>query len=79
MEGATGVGIGGSQQANGDKSGSGRSTPLHKTSVKEQQLNANKKKQLNGKEIEELAAGLRKLNLTKENSLVEQFITSKLF
>ncbi|CAG9540208.1 unnamed protein product [Cercopithifilaria johnstoni] len=86
--GAVGI-IGGMQHettitggGNNDNSGSGiSSTPLRKSVIiykeqQQQQQNANKKKQLNGKEIEELAAGLRKLNLTKENSLIEQFITS---
>uniref|UniRef100_A0A915BE20 MIF4G domain-containing protein n=1 Tax=Parascaris univalens TaxID=6257 RepID=A0A915BE20_PARUN len=35
-----------------------------------------KRKALTPKQIEELAAGLRKLDLAKENSLIEQFITS---
>ncbi|VDK84314.1 unnamed protein product [Litomosoides sigmodontis] len=65
---------------NSGNSGSGlNNTSLRKSTVttkEQQQQSASKKKQLNGKEIEELAAGLRKLNLKKENSLIEQFITS---
>ncbi|VBB29216.1 unnamed protein product [Acanthocheilonema viteae] len=87
MDGSVGI-IGGMQHGtaitgggNNDNSGSGfNNTPLRKSTTtgkeQQQQQNANKKKHLNGKEIEELAAGLRKLNLTKENSLIEQFITS---
>ncbi|VDN05651.1 unnamed protein product [Thelazia callipaeda] len=74
----TSSGITVSTGGSSDKSGSERSTPIHKLSiVGKEQHSASKKKQLNGKEIEELASSLRKLNLTKENSLVEQFITSK--
>lgn len=71
---------------NNDNSGSGFSsnTSLRKSTIatkeqQQQQQSISKKKQLNGKEIEELAAGLRKLNLKKENSLIEQFIAGKIF
>lgn len=89
MDGSVGI-IGGMQHGttitgggNNDNPGSGLNNTQSRKSVviakEQQQQNANKKKQLNGKEIEELAAGLRKLNLTKETSLIEQFITSKNF
>uniref|UniRef100_A0A1I8EXQ0 MIF4G domain-containing protein n=1 Tax=Wuchereria bancrofti TaxID=6293 RepID=A0A1I8EXQ0_WUCBA len=73
-KGGGGGGGGGGNSDNGFNNISSRKSII--ISKEQQQQNANKKKQLNGKEIEELAIGLRKLNLTKENSLVEQFITS---
>lgn len=38
-----------------------------------------KRKTLTTKEIEDLAANLRKLDFGKENSVIEQFISSKIF
>ncbi|KAK6109111.1 hypothetical protein QQG55_34710 [Brugia pahangi] len=74
--GGGGGGGGGGNPDNGFNNISSRKSIIICKEQQQQQQNANKKKQLNGKEIEELAIGLRKLNLTKENTLVEQFITS---
>ncbi|KHN89054.1 hypothetical protein Tcan_02819 [Toxocara canis] len=51
------------------------STPCMKNSINNQK--DTKRRALTPKQIEELAVGLRKLDLAKENSLIEQFITSE--